>query len=87
MDKIPSHRVAMEPRSGDTHVIGDDGEAQNIDQAARAALAKAAAQEAAEKPRPKRKRAAPKKAPATVGEPLQPATESNPPSGGLPLAD
>lgn len=34
-ENIPEHRTAITPRSGDTHVIGKDGEAVNVDEAAR----------------------------------------------------
>jgi hypothetical protein len=51
-DAIPEHRAAISPRSGDTHVIGDDGQAVNVDQAARDAAAAAEAK-AAKRPAPK----------------------------------
>ena len=34
-EKIPEHRTTVTPRSGDTHVIGDDGAAVNVDEVAR----------------------------------------------------
>lgn len=37
MEEIPAHRRAVAPRSGDTIVIGADGEASNVDQAEREA--------------------------------------------------
>lgn len=45
MDQIPEHRTEFTARSGDTHVIGDDGVAVNIDAEARdkAVAAEAAA--------------------------------------------
>ena len=33
--KIPAHRTAPIERSGETHVIGDDGERRNLDAEAR----------------------------------------------------
>ncbi len=41
MQDISQHRAAIEPRSGDTHVIGEDGKAVNVDRQARDAEAKA----------------------------------------------
>lgn len=35
MTDIPAHRHSFAARSGDTHVIGKDGKAVNIDQKAR----------------------------------------------------
>jgi hypothetical protein len=40
-DQIPDHRTTTAARSGDTHVIGEDGTARNIDAEAREAEAKA----------------------------------------------
>lgn len=36
-ETTPDHRAGFAARSGDTHVIGEDGELKNVDQAARAA--------------------------------------------------
>ena len=49
-NQVPEHRTAVTPRSGDTHVIGDDGAAVNVDQVARDA--DAAKAEKAAKPKP-----------------------------------
>lgn len=49
-NQVPEHRTAVTPRSGDTHVIGEDGAAVNVDQAARDA--DAAKTEKAAKPKP-----------------------------------
>ena len=48
-DQTPEHRTPITPRSGDTHVIGDDGVAVNVDEQARAA-AEATAAKAERKP-------------------------------------
>lgn len=45
-DQTPEHRTGISPRSGDTHVIGDDGKAVNVDQAARDGSAAEAAKAA-----------------------------------------
>ncbi len=42
-EQTPEHRTAFAARSGDTHVIGADGAAVNVDQAARDAAAVEAA--------------------------------------------
>jgi len=47
MTDTPEHRASVAIRSGDTHVIGDDGLAVNVDQPARDEAAKAEAAEAA----------------------------------------
>lgn len=39
--KVPGHRAAIEPRSGDTHVITSRGKLRNTDQALRDAAAAA----------------------------------------------
>lgn len=39
-DEIPAHRAGITPRSGDTHVIGAEGKAINVDAAARAKATK-----------------------------------------------
>lgn len=39
MSEIPEHRASFATRSGDNHVIGDDGEAVNTCQAARDVVA------------------------------------------------
>lgn len=49
-NQIPEHRRTVQPRSGDTHVIGSDGEAVNVDQQARDAAAKEAAKAKPAKP-------------------------------------
>lgn len=53
-NQVPEHRTAVTPRSGDTHVIGDDGEAVNVDQQERdlaaAEAAKTQRKEGAKKP-------------------------------------
>lgn len=56
MSETPEHRAAMTARSGDDHVIGDDGELRNVEQEARD---RAAAAEAAEQGRKPRKAADP----------------------------
>lgn len=53
--EIPAHRAAITTRSGDTHVIGADGERRNVDQEARDAAAASqpeAAAQAAPAPAP-----------------------------------
>lgn len=64
MSETPEHREGFATRSGDNHVIGDDGEAVNTCQAARDVAAAETAKAA-------------KRAPAAGGrEPGKPATDS-----------
>lgn len=49
-DKIPEHRTATEPRSGDTHEIGKDGKLRNLDEAEREAAKPKRPPEPAAKP-------------------------------------
>lgn len=63
MNQTPEHRTANETRSGDTHVIGDDGVAVNVDQKAREETAAAASAEAA-----KAEKRAARPAPAAAAE-------------------
>lgn len=76
-EENPEHRTAVTPRSGDTHVIGEDGTAVNIDQAAR----DAAAAEAALAP-VLGEDGAPLNPPA--GDPTDPPAELKVPRRGLP---
>lgn len=48
MAETPDHRTGFATRSGDSHVIGEDGQLQNIDQAARDALSRPPAAEGAD---------------------------------------
>jgi len=61
MPETPDHRTAVSPRSGDDHLIGDDGDLRNVEQDARD-LAEAAA--AAAPQRKARKANDPETAPA-----------------------
>ena len=51
MDQTPEHRSQVQARSGDTHVIGADGQAVNVDALAREKAAADAAQAEAAPPR------------------------------------
>lgn len=46
-DDTPEHRTSVTQRSGDTHVIGEDGALRNVDAEARASLSRRPAAEGA----------------------------------------